>query len=403
MTKLKAYTLIIFLSVFNIYTNAQANKMLDWATKGTVTNKNYNSEIPFRYVDGYIFVAINQNNKTYNFLFDTGAEAVVIDQAIINEFKFTPFSTSTISGPVITNASVNTIILSSFSVSNVEFKNIGAVAIDFGFAKKKFCEKVDGIIGSTLLKKAKWQIDYEKKVIRLSDNISNLIAKKPAYKLNTILPAKGWGTESIELNINGYTSKFNFDTGNGRSKIVAHPRNLKSFTKNNIGTILEYGFRKSALDYKFNAESLTIGNLKLNNQTISLQNEVGNDQLLGNRFFQNFVVTIDWDKHTVYLNSTKEIISDNLYNFELDFKPNFESNKIEIATGLKMFTKKHKIRKEATLLNIEGIDVSNFTKQDLCNFWSAEWPKLTAAKELNIVILEKGKSKELILTKNKLI
>ena len=150
MTKLKTYILLILLSLFSINSNAQAEEMLEWANQGTVTNKSYNSEIPFRYVDGYIFLDIIQSDKKYNFLFDTGAEATAIDKSIIEEFEFKPHATSSVSGPVITNGDVNTIVLSSITISDVEFINIGAVPMDFEFSKTKFCDKVDGIIGSTL-------------------------------------------------------------------------------------------------------------------------------------------------------------------------------------------------------------------------------------------------------------
>jgi predicted aspartyl protease len=348
-------------------------------------------------------VNIIQNDKKYNFLFDTGAEATLIDKSIINEFKFTPFSTSNMSGALITSGDVNTITLSTISISDVEFNDIGAVAFDLQIFKSKFCDKLDGVIGSTLLKKAKWQIDYENKVIRLSNDISNLITEKPKYTLITNLPEKGWGTETVELTVDGYTSQFDFDTGNGRSKIVSQPNKIKNFTSNNKDLIIEYGFKKSATDYKFIAKSITLGDIKLNNQIITLENEVGNKQLLGNRFFENFIVTIDWEKHQVLLEPVKEILPDGLFGFELNFKANYENNKIEIASGLKDFTKQNKIERGAILLKVNETDVSNFSHQEFCDFWNMEWHKITDTEKLNIVISQKGKTEELILTKKKLI
>jgi len=347
MTKLKIYSLFIFISLFSINSNAQAEKMLEWATQGTVENESYNSEIPFRYVDGYIFIDIIQNNNKYNFLFDTGAEATVIDKSIIGEFGYKTFSKSSISGPVIKDEDINTVLLSRISIADVEFINIGVVSIDFGFATKKFCEKLDGIIGTTLLKKAKWQIDYKKKVIRLSDDVENLISEKPKYTLTTTLPAKGWGTETIKLNIDGYIS------------------------------------------YRFIAKNVTIGDIQLENQNISLQREVKNLQLLGNRFFENYIITIDWEKHQLFLAPIEDSVSDSLIDFELNFKPNFKTNKVEVATGLRTFIKKNKIKQGATLLKVNGKDISNFSHQELCDFWNIEWPKITDAEKLNIVISQK--------------
>jgi len=401
MTIFKTSIVLILIALFSINSYAQNDKLLEWANQGTVKNENYNSEIPFRYVNGYIFVDIIQNDKKYNFLFDSGAEATLIDKSIINEFEFKPFSTSNISGPLITNGVVNTITLSAIKISDIEFLDIGAVAFDLQIFKSKLCEKLDGVIGSTLLKKAKWQIDYKNKVIRLSNEISNLISEKPKYTLTTNIPEKGWGTETIELNIDGYTSQFSFDTGNGRSKIVSHPNKIKDFTTNN-NLITEYGFKKSTTDYKFIAKNVTLGNITLNNQTISLENEVGNRQLLGNRFFENFILTIDWKNHQLYLDPIKDIVSETLIDFELNFSPNFETKKIEVATGLRAFIKKNKIEQGTTLLKVNDTDVSNFSHQALCDFWNTEWPKITNAEKLNILILQEGKSKEIVITKKKL-
>jgi hypothetical protein len=402
MTIFKTSIVLILIALFSINSYAQNDKLLEWANQGTVKNENYNSEIPFRYVNGYIFIDIIQNDKKYNFLFDSGAEATLIDKSIINEFEFELFSTSNISGPLIKNGVVNTITLSAIKISDIEFLDIGAVAFDLQVFKSKLCEKLDGVIGSTLLKKAKWQIDYKNKVIRLSNEISNLISEKPKYTLTTNIPEKGWGTETIGLNIDGYTSQFNFDTGNGRSKIVSHPNKIKDFTTNNNNSITEYGFKKSTTDYKFIAKNVTLGNIALNNQTISLENEVGNIQLLGNRFFENFILTIDWKNHQLYLDPIKDIVSETLIDFELNFSPNFETKKIEVATGLRAFIKKNKIEQGTTLLKVNDTDVSNFSHQELCDFWNTEWPKITNAEKLNILILQKGKSKEIVITKKKL-
>lgn len=399
-SKITILLIILLYSTFQL--NAQNDNLLEWATQGTVRNKKFETEIPFRYIDGYIFIDIIQNGKTFNFFFDTGAEATVIDNSIIDEFDFKPFTETNMSGPVITDQSVNTIVLSSIQLSNIEFNNIGAVAVDLKFAKAKFCERLHGIIGSTLLKKAKWQIDYKNKIIRITDDMSNFKLNDSIYTLKTELPSKGWGTEKVAINIDGEISLFNFDTGNGRSKIVSHPRNFKKYIKQNSNSIIEYGFRKSETDYKFIAKKVSIGELELKEQIVSLEDEVGNLQLLGNRFFENFLVTIDWENHNLFLNPLENILPDTLTRFQLEFKPNYETNKIEIATGLKDFTKKHKIEKGAILLEVNGTDVSNFSDEEFCNYWKTNWKNILKKETIDIVILVNGKIKELKLNKIKL-
>lgn len=397
-------TFLLSICLFFIFQlNAQNNNLLEWANQGTVKNQSFEAEIPFRYIDGYMFIDIVQNGKTFNFFFDTGAEATVIDNSIIDEFNFKPYTDTNLNGPVITNQNVSTIVLSSIQLSNVEFNNIGAVAVDLKFAKAKFCEELHGIIGSTLLKKAKWQIDYKNKIIRITDNISKFKLNDSTYTLKTELPSKGWGTEKLAINIDGNISLYNVDTGNGRSKIVSHPKKFKKHIKQYKNSIVEYGFRKSETDFKFIAKNISIGKLELKDQIVSLENEVGNLQLLGNRFFENFILTIDWEQHNLFLSPLENILSDTLTGFQLDFKPNYETNKIEIASGLKDFTKAHKIEKDAILLQVNGIDVSNLSDLEFCDFWSTEWTKMLGVENLNVVISLNGKSKELVLSKKILI
>jgi len=110
MTTLKTNTLLVFIAFLSLNAHAQDQELLEWANNGMVTNKSYNSEVPFRYVDGYIFVDIIHNEKKYNFLFDTGAEATVINKSVLKEFEYKAVSTSTISGPIIGTGNTETIV-----------------------------------------------------------------------------------------------------------------------------------------------------------------------------------------------------------------------------------------------------------------------------------------------------
>jgi hypothetical protein len=68
MNTSKTQLLITFLIILSFCKlNAQNKNEIEWANKGSVTQNNYITEIPFNYIDGYIFIDIIQNNKTYNF------------------------------------------------------------------------------------------------------------------------------------------------------------------------------------------------------------------------------------------------------------------------------------------------------------------------------------------------
>ena len=400
MLKTIPFLLLIIGSLTFFPINAQNGELLDWAESGKVENENYYSEMPFRYINGYIFIDIIQNEKKYNFLFDTGAEATVIDNKILNEFVFETFSESKVGGPLIETQDVKKIILSKIKLGDLDFAEIGAIGIDLKFGKEKFCDDLHGILGSNLMKKSKWQIDYENQMIRISDDISKFELGTPKYILETKLGSKGFGSETVDITINGTKMPFSIDTGNGRNKIVAHPKYYKKVIRKSDA--IEFGFPKSDKNFYLIPDNLTIGGIEFSDQLVSLEHEVGNSQLLGNKFFENFLMTIDWENHQLYLAPQGEIKKDDLFGFPIMFKANYKSNEIAIATGEKKFLQLNDIGKGSVLSKVGGIDVLNLSDEDFCNFWDTQWTEMMQKDTLNITFTNEGIDKEIILTKKNL-
>ena len=397
MFKTTRLILLFIITLSNLPINAQNDELIEWAESGNIENENYYSEIPFRYTNGYILIDIFHNGKKYNFLFDTGAEATVIDQKILNEFAFESFSESKVGGPLIETQDVKKIILSKIKLGDLDFTEIGALGIDLKFGKVMFCDELHGIIGSNLMKKSKWQIDYENQLIKISDDLHNFQLGTPKYILETKLSSKGFGSETVDITINGTTMPFKIDTGNGKNKIVANPKYYKKVIRKSDA--VEFGFPKSDKDHYLIPDDLIIGGVEFSEQLVSLEHKVGNSQLLGNKFFENFLMTIDWENHQLYLAPHGEINRDDLIGFPLMFKLNYKSNEITIATGEKKFLKGNNIGKGSVLSKVEGIDVLNLSDEDFCIFLDTQWREMMQRNALNITITNEGIDKEIILTK----
>jgi predicted aspartyl protease len=399
MLKKALFTLLLSVTLSTIQSNAQ-NSDKEWSELGKVENTTYYSEIPFRYIDGYIFIDIIQNGKTYNFLFDTGAEGTILDKSILKEFDYRAFSESNIGGPLVKNQNVEKIIISEIHLADIVFSEIGGIAIEMEFTKEKFCDELHGIIGSNLMKKAKWQIDYKNQVIKLSNNISTFLLEDPQYVMETKLKAKGFGSETIDITFNGITMPFDFDTGNGSGKIVTNPKSYKKVIKKS--NALEYGFKKSDKDYYLIPEKLLIGGVEFSNQLVSLENGVGNHRLLGNRFYENFIVTVDWENHQLYLAPYGEIEKDELFEFPLKFKANYNSNKVVIASGLSEFLKANKIKEGSVVSRVNDVEISSLSDNEFCEFWNSQWKDLMREKSIEITVLKDGKEQKINLKKDSL-
>tara|TARA_R110002096_G_scaffold402037_1_gene599167 strand:+ start:33 stop:1244 length:1212 start_codon:yes stop_codon:yes gene_type:complete len=401
MKELKSIFFTLLFIFLSIGVRAQSNKDFKvWASQGNFENNHLFTEIPFQYIDNYIFVEIIQNDKSFNFLFDTGADVTVINESILNEFDFKSVGEMKISGPLVGVDKKKKIVLSSLNIAGLKFSNIGAISIDLKFPEKKYCNVVHGIIGSTVIKKAKWQINYKKQTIIVANDINDIDTDN-AVKIKMGLPSNGWGADTIELKLDGVISDFVLDTGNGRNKMVSHPIYFSRLLRNNPKT--NYGLFKSENDYDLIIKEMRIGDIVIKNQLLSLEWEVGNNlKLLGNKFLEDYLVTLDSENHLLYLESINEIKEDELFGFEIGFTPNFLTNKIEVKRGLKKFSKKNRIKKGAILLAINGQNVVNLSNEQFCEFWRTTWKEIMNENKVRVLLKQGRRNKEYILTKKEL-
>ena len=398
MNKTKLF-LFFLLAVFQ-FSMAQNNKELkEWANQGQTKETDFFAEIPFHYVDHYIILDIEQNDKTYQFMFDTGAEASVIDTAVLEEFETISEGNADVFGPVINNGKVNYVSIKNIVIGGIHFENTGAIGMDMGFSEKVFAEKLDGIIGSSLIKKAVWQIDYKKKLLRIANNIEKFELDENTEKINMHLKESGWGTENVALAIEDEEFQFAFDTGNGRRKFVANPEDLKKVLRNHKKSRLELNLKDQPTDYRFIANTVKIGDMILENQVIDAENEVGTSKLIGNRFLEDYLVTVDFKNHHLFLKKNRSTPNDEIAQFELIFKPNYQSKKLEVYNAEKDFNKKHKIEKGAVVQSINEKDLSGLTKEALLNFWQNEWLSLQKQNSLDLVLSQNGKKVNLKIHK----
>lgn len=394
---MKIKFLLIFLSIVLNSITGHSQKIIRLAKKGIVMQSDYSSEIPFRYENKHIFIDVSINGEIYNFLFDTGFDISAID---INHFKninYKKVLKKNVSGSSFKKHKVQFIVIPTISISDIDFNEIGASIIDLSFINKDYpCSEkpIAGIIGANILRKAYWQIDYKNRIIIFSDKISKFIISKKAFKFDMI--SKGWGSPLVNVNLNGIDKKFIFDTGSN-GKITTgkeFQKELNSYKeKVNYLTITKKRKNEQTYNnyYAF-IEEINIGDLNLKKQIISL--EKGVSSLIGNRLFENFIVTIDWKNDKFILDPIVEINEDMLVDFQVLLKPNYETNKIEINGFYSKNLTEYKFEIGTEVLSINNKNVSDFSTQKLCGFWKNEWRKIKAQEKM--VIETKNQKIELV-------
>lgn len=127
---------------------------------GNVEQKEFKKEIPFVSSDEFILIKVEIEGKQYNFILDTGALNVVSEELA----KELDIETISKSNGISSTGKPNEIKLAKLpnvKIGGIDFNNTATAIIDF---KKQFpCLKIDGLIGSNLMKLAVWEVNNENK------------------------------------------------------------------------------------------------------------------------------------------------------------------------------------------------------------------------------------------------
>lgn len=291
----KRLLLISFISIL-LFSNCYSQKKEQLAKQGIVKEKDYLIEIPFRYIDKHIFIEVVISGKKYNFLFDSGYELSVIDKDIAKEIDYKPKKQIEISGSSFTMEKVELIEIPKISISTINFDNTNGILQNLAFIKKNYDSiEVNGIIGNNLMRKSNWQIDYQKKTIKISDKADSFKIAKNAYPIK--LYGKNWGISYLDLTINTKKHKFLFDLGSS-GKFTADTTFLKFLDVKSTELV------KSGNHYKVPVKKIILDKIEILNQIISI--EKGVSSLIGNGFFENYLLTIDWNNNKLYLEPKEE-------------------------------------------------------------------------------------------------
>lgn len=401
---MKKLITLFLLSFLFINCNSARKARIATTKQGNIAAENYTQEISFDYHKNLIFVPLEINGKTYQFLFDTGNDLTAIDDEVAAEINS---SSNNISGEIF-DASNKSRILEHISIERlflgrIEFQNMGAQVTDLSSLSEILgCKKIDGVIGSNFIRKAKWQIDYQNKKIRFSDKLDSLIPNNSLKGIQVI--GNNWNELNFEIVLNGVSEVFLLDTGyngfiTGSNLMYDKINDLSEISQIKSKSVFFGAFSKNINEEIFgNINNMKFGDIILTNQTISFYDT---KPKIGNLFLQNYQFTIDYNNRKIYLELEKPI-EDNLINeFEVNFKPNYFSQSIEInriwengISELAIGTK---------LLKIDNIDVSKFNKIELCDFWKSYKMTYENTDKIIIQVLNNGLPKEIELNrKNRL-
>ncbi len=145
----KTLLILILLILLSSCAGSKTNKILK---QGTVTQENFKTTIPFKYVMGWIVLEVQIENKSYNFLLDTGSSNIFSSE-LAEELNVTVIGNEEVSDINNKKNKTKYTKINSIKIGGIDFQNTIAGIIDLNKVTEISCAKIDGILGSNLMRK----------------------------------------------------------------------------------------------------------------------------------------------------------------------------------------------------------------------------------------------------------
>ena len=272
--------------------------------KGKTGQEHFREMIPFETRAGLIIVEVELKGKKYHFIFDSGATNAV-SQEVADELHLKPVLDQTAEDASGIKKGVKFAILDTVKMGHAIFLETAACIIDLKQVPEIACMQVDGLIGANLMRTAKWQIDYVKKEMIVTDAISGLSIPKDA----SVIPFHPMlsGTPVIEAEIGGLKCGGNiFDLGSTGTVMLTEGFRQKLLKKHDgFPQVKGIGSNSSGLygmvpdtSYTGRVDHLRTGSLVLDNYVLDFKRSKNGN--FGSGLFKDYIVTMDWDQQKIF-------------------------------------------------------------------------------------------------------
>lgn len=372
--------------------------------KGEPGLNHFVTKIPFELRSGLIIVKVKLNNETQprEFILDTGAPNVFTND-VINALGLQPQKAMKGSDAGGQKQDIQQVMIDRIVFGELPFNNTLAFVSDINNVNEINCLKVDGLIGSNLMRHANWLIDYEAKEITCTDGA----LPKPEGETPAVLPFKAilQGTPIVTLLIDGQEVSLIFDTGKS-SKVISV--DAASYTKLVAGKsapeLTGYGVLASGAfgNVRDTIRIAQLRTLQIGSSFVTdtvLVQHSNSRGLLGNGTFMNYFskVGIDWEANEIYLYPRKQKGRETFDTFGCSF--------IKKETALVIGALFDRSAAQAaglhigdTLVRVNGQDVTGLTRESYC-----EVLNLFGISNNRLEIMRKGDSKMIVLNRTDLL
>jgi hypothetical protein len=391
--------LLLFLSSCNSF------KLIKLLKEGSVEQASFKTEIPFEMRLGLIIVPVTINGKTYDFLVDTGAPNLCTEE-LAAELNLETVVSQKAGDSQGVKEELDFVVMPDMYLNGICFKQTGAAVADLNKSEVLACLNADGIIGANLMKEAVWEIDYERKVITISEKRASFEIPDSVIHV-PFSPALSF-TPRVNITYNGVEDKnVTFDTGS--NGYFASSKTVYKSIKDKTPTIKEarsfgssgsglYGAAVSDTNITARIDSTRLGDLTIQSNVVTFEK---GSRTLGTKFLQNYRVIIDWSVNEILLIPVKPFKHSTYESF--GFSPFISENKLIVSDlFINSQASKKGIQLGTQILEANGVDYRTLSTDQWCSIiQNGLVPE--EQKTLKMLVLIDNQEVEIELTKVDLV
>ena len=279
---------------------------------GGTEQTNYFSVIKFENYHGFILVTAKIKGNDYKFMLDTGAPNAV-SKALQEKLHFKVINRIPLGDSNGTKDTTAVVSVDELVFGGVSFNNIPTIVVD----SPQFidCMKIDGIIGSNMLRNSIIRLSYTDSTIVLTDNITKIdVEKKYASKM---VLSKPQSSPYIRVKLMGQKTgreQLLFDTGSRGFYDLADTNYHRVFKNFPIFKVEAEGYGRSSNGLHGNGQDkkslrLLLPKMEINGtsfQNVSTQTSSDNNSRIGHDILKFGNVTVDYKNKNFYFEPFKD-------------------------------------------------------------------------------------------------
>ncbi|TKT92839.1 retropepsin-like aspartic protease [Dyadobacter frigoris] len=320
--------------------------------KGGIGDKNYYQEIPYELVNGRIFLISEVNRIKRRFLFDTGAPTQVTVE-LFEELKPAIVNHTDITDAAGNKTALDIVSIKVLHIGDLTFNDIPALVTGSQMYR---CLKIDGVIGSNMLRKSVVQILPEKHIIILTDDETRLtINRKNQTDMMTGEP-QSYPYFMLQLS-NKNTVKVGFDSG-ADNLLRLTEKDARRLVKSGVFQKVSTGYGSSnrgllglqAPDSLYRLKMLPINLAGCVFNNVFTETSKSSNSRIGAKLLDYGNVTLDFIHHLFYFDPLGQ--SNDVNDMPWPLKPVIEGDKLTV--GVVWESLKGKIQSGDQILSVDG-------------------------------------------------